>query len=226
MWKWLIALSILLAACGTGEQTPEESAEAGDTPEAETSKDESEGAAEEKSEGSIDVDKGMFNVKVTLPKTLFEMEDGDFEEIKASAEEEGIGEVTDNGDGTITYKMSKSKHKEMMKEMEEEIESSLEEIREGGEYSSIQGVTANGDYSEFTLEAEQTAYEESFDGFAVFGIGVLGLYYQLFDGADPDDYSVVIHITDAATGEEFDTVEFPEVLDEMSGEQGEEYGTE
>ncbi|SIS42508.1 hypothetical protein [Salimicrobium flavidum] len=208
-WPFALILTLVLVGCGSGA---EESKPADTTEGTETEQTSGEGSG---SDDTVDVDKGVFNVDVTVPKTLFEMEGGDYEEVKASAEEEGIGEVIDNGDGTITYKMSRSKHKEMMQEMEKEIETSMEDIRTSGDYASIEGLSANGDYSEFTLKVDRSAYEDSFDGFAVFGVGLLGLYYQLFDGADPDSYSVVVQVTDASSGEQFDTVEFPEVLEQM-----------
>lgn len=40
----------------------------------------------------------------------------------AKAEEEGL-KVTENEDGSLTYKMSKSKHKEMMNEIKKTIRS-------------------------------------------------------------------------------------------------------
>ncbi|SDJ24811.1 hypothetical protein [Salimicrobium halophilum] len=206
MKKLLIVGLILVAGCSTQEAEPEPEEEKESPQTEETSQQE---------QDSIAVDKGVFNVEVTMPMALFEMDETDFEEVKASAEEEGVGEVVNNGDGTITYKMSKSKHEEMMSEMEQEIETAMTDIRESGDYVSINDITANKDYSEFTMVVERKKYEESFDGFAIFGVGVLGSYYQLFDGADPESYSTVIHIVDEASGEEFETIRLPEAFEEM-----------
>ena len=68
------------------------------------------------------MDKGLLNVEVTLPASMFEGEDMDSS--IAEAEKEGI-KVTRNDDGSATYKMSKGKHKEMMKEMEAELQKPL-----------------------------------------------------------------------------------------------------
>lgn len=36
------------------------------------------------------------------------------------------------------------------------------------------------------VEVDKEAFENSFDGFAAFGLGLSGLFYQLFNGANPD----------------------------------------
>lgn len=125
------------------------------------------------------MDKGLLNVEVMLPASMFEGEDMDSS--IAEAEKEGI-KVTRNDDGSVTYKMSKSKHKEMMKEMETELQKTIADTKNGEDYPSVKEVSYNKDYSEFTLEVEREAYENSFDGFAVFGLGLSGMFYQLFNG--------------------------------------------
>lgn len=60
-------------------------------------------------EQSIEVDKGLLDVELTLPADFFE--DQTPEEIEAAAKEKGVKEVKVNEDGTVYYKMSKSAHK-------------------------------------------------------------------------------------------------------------------
>lgn len=174
--------------------------------------------ADKKSEDeneSVKVDKGLLNVEVTLPASMFEGEDMDSS--IAEAEKEGI-KVTRNDDGSATYKMSKSKHKEMMKEMETELQKNIADTKNGEDYPSVKAVLHNKDYSEFTLEVEREAYENSFDGFAVFGLGLSGMFYQLFNGANPEEYEVKILVKDAATGEVFDEIIYPDAMEETGEE--------
>ncbi|MBX9975137.1 hypothetical protein [Cytobacillus firmus] len=174
--------------------------------------------ADKKSEDeneSVKVDKGLLNVEVTLPASMFEGEDMDSS--IAEAEKEGI-KVTKNDDGSVTYKMSKTKHKEMMKEMETELQKTIADTKNGEDYPSVKDVTHNKDYSEFTLEVEREAYENSFDGFAVFGLGLSGMFYQLFNGVGPEDYEVKILVKDTATGEVFDEVIYPDAMEETGEE--------
>jgi len=200
----LFTLMTLLAACSSDEKTSKE-----------TDKTEKAGQKEQAKsddEGAVEVDKGLFNVEVTLPASLFEGEDIDqaIEEAKA----EGVKEVIKNDDGSVTYKMSKSDHKKMMNELETSIQESLEEMKTSGDFVSIKDITHNKSFSEFTLEVDKQAYENSMDGFAVFGLGISGAYYQLFNGAEKDDYKVTIFVKYQATGEEMDQIVFPDDMEE------------
>lgn len=169
----------------------------------------------EENNESIEVDKGLLNVEVTLPASMFEGED-----IKSSIEEiekDGI-EAKKNDDGSVTYKMSKSKHKEMMNELEADIMKSLDDMKNGEDFASIQDIKHNNLFSEFTLIVDKAAYENSFDGFAVFGLGLSGMYYQLFKGVDSNNLKVKILVQDGATNEVFDEVVFPDTLEDMEAE--------
>lgn len=168
----------------------------------------------EKSE-SIEVDKGLLNIEVTLPASMFEGEDIDssIEEI----EKDGI-EVKKNEDGSVTYKMSKSKHKEMMKELETELMKSLDDMKNGEDFTSIQEINHNNSFSEFTLLVDKAGYENSFDGFAAFGLGLSGMYYQLFKGVESNELTVKILVKDAATNEVFDEIVYPDALEEKEAE--------
>ncbi|MGM7680992.1 hypothetical protein ACSVDA_02445 [Cytobacillus sp. Hm23] len=161
---------------------------------------------------SIEVDKGLLNVEVTLPNSFFEGEDMD--SIKAQAKEDGIKDVIQNDDGTITYVMSKSKHKEMMDEIKDSILMTVEDYKNNGDFPSIKDVLHNDSFSEFTLVVDQENYENSFDSFAQLGLGMSGMYYQLFNGVDPESYDVTIFVKNETTGDVFKTVVYPDALDE------------
>lgn len=40
------------------------------------------------------------------------------------------------------------------------------------------------------------------------------MYYQLFEGVDPEDYKVVVDLKDQDTEEVYDTIVYPDALDE------------
>lgn len=194
----------LLTACSTSDKTNA------------TNEESTKATKKEETNESVAVDKGLLNVEITLPASLFEGEDVD--NSVAEAEKDGI-EVKKNEDGSLTYKMSKSKHKEMMEELETGLIESVEEMKNSEDFVSIQDVTYNKSFSEFTMVVDKAAYENSFDGFATFGLALSGMYYQLFDGVDPNEYEVKIIMKDAATDEVFDKVEYPEALEAMEAEE-------
>lgn len=150
--------------------------------------------------------------EITIPALFFEGQDLD--SIVAEAEADGIEEIEQNDDGSVTYKMSESTHNELMTELEESLETSMEELKTSEEFVSIVDITANQSYSEFTLVVDQEAFENSFDGFAIFGLAIGGMYYQLFDGVNPEQYEVTIELEDSDSGEVFDTVTFPDAIEE------------
>lgn len=193
----LLLLIALLTACNADEE--------GKANEAQQQEKETD------SEG-INVDKGLFNVEVTLPASFFE--GGDIDQSIAEAEKEGI-EVTKNEDGSLTYKMAKTKHKEMMSEMKTSLLETIEDLKNGEDFASIKDVEYNKDFSEFTLWVDRNEYENSFDGFAVFGLGLSGAMYQLFDGADPENYNVRLVVKDEVTKEIIGEANYPKDLEKM-----------
>lgn len=195
----LLVLVFIVSACGQEKTSSEKETEKSNV--------------EKTDSESVNVDKGLFNVEVTLPASFFEGEDID--QVIANAKEEGIGEATANEDGSITYKMSKSQHKEMLAEIKAGMVESVEETKNSEDFQSIKDITYNDSFSEFTLVVDKAAYENSFDGFAALGLGMAGAYYQIFNGVDAEAYKVEISIKDEASGEVFDTIIYPDALEEQ-----------
>ena len=158
---------------------------------------------------SVEVDKGLFSVTLTLPASMFEGQNID--QVITDAQKKGI-KATKNADGSVTYKMSKAQHKEMVQEMKKSVIETINDTKSGKDYSSIKDITYNDDFSEFTLIVNKSDYENSMDGFAVLGLGMSGMMYQLFNGVKPEDYKVTIDVKDEATQKVFDQVVYPDAL--------------
>ena len=195
MKKWFIAFSataLLLTACGgENEKATEQEKE-----------------TEENAGESLSVDKGILNVDVTLPASFFA--DSTEEEIIAGAKESGITEAVVNEDGSVTYTMSKSKHKEMMKEMKESVVSTIDEVVNSGDYTSIKDISYNKSFTEFDVKVNRQQYEGSFDGFAILGLVMSSAYYNAFDGKSGEDLQIVFNMIDETTGETYDTAVYPD----------------
>ena len=213
----LAASGLALAACSSGDEpTTETNEEAESAAEVMADTDEAEETESTEEGDGVNVDKGLFNVEVTIPPSFFEGEDP--EQIAADSEAEDMGEATVNDDGSITYKMSKGQHDEMIQELASGIDDAQNGIVESGDYPSIQSIEASNNYDHFTVQVDYEAYENSFDGFATMTLGMMGSLYQIFDGADADSYEVNIDMEDVETGEVFNTITYPDVLDEMGEE--------
>lgn len=170
--------------------------------------------AQKKEEQSVEVDKGLLNVEVTLPKEFVEEEN--LEDLTAQAKEEGVKEITKNDDGSVTYKMSKSEYKKLMKEMEEETLKYIEETKNSEDFPSIKDITYNKSFSEYTLSVDKEVFESGFDGFAAMGLGITGLYHQVFSGIPAEKAKVTIDVKDVESGEVFNTLVYPDDLEEDS----------
>lgn len=195
-----LAITVLaLATCGADKEASKTSSDKKESEETE----------------DFAVDKGLLNVEITMPASFVEGEDID-NTIK-EAEAEGI-EVTKNEDGSLTYKMSKSEHKKMMKDIKTNAEKSLDEIKTDGTFPSVKDITYNNSFSKFTLTVDKAAYENSMDSWSIIGIGITGMMYNLFNGEDMDKMKVNIDVKDEATGEVFDTTVYPDDLEEAEEE--------
>ncbi|MDI7740509.1 hypothetical protein QMK38_00710 [Lysinibacillus fusiformis] len=198
MNKYLLsiaAFSFLLTGCGDKEESKDDAKDTATT-------------EEEKNDESINVDKGLLNVEITLPATFFEEQTE--EQIIAGAKEEGYDDVKVNEDGSVTYKMSKAKHTEMMDELEGEMVKSVEEIVKSGDYPSIKEISYNKSFDEYDVKVEREQYENSLDGFALLGLVMTSSYYQAFDGKDADKMTITFNMIDNETNESYDTLIYPD----------------
>ena len=187
MKKWLIAFSataLLLTACGRDNEI------------------------EENYIDFLNVNKGIVNVDVTLPLSFFI--DSTEEEIIAEAKENGIIETVVNKDDSVTYTMSKSKYNEMMKEIGDSIASTIDEIVNSGDYTSIKEISYNKDYTKFDVKVNRQQYEEGFDGFAVIGLVMVSTYYNAFEGNSREELKTIFNMVDETTGEIYDTAIYPD----------------
>ncbi|AVK84895.1 hypothetical protein C3943_15705 [Lysinibacillus sp. B2A1] len=198
-----LLLSILLVACSQDKES-----------ESGKKSDNADKAAEETKDESVKVDKGLLNVEITIPASLFEGQDIDsaINEVK----KEGVKEVIKNDDGSVTYKMSKSVHKEMMKEMEKSILDTIEEIKTSKDFASIKDVTYNKSFTEFTITVNKEQFENGFDAMASMGLALKGMYYQLFSGIDSEKFKVTVIFKDDSNGEVINTIVYPDDLNEDS----------
>ncbi len=167
---------------------------------------------EQSKDESFKVDKGLMNVEVTIPASFFEGQDIDSS--IAQAKEEGIKEAIKNNDGSVTYKMSKSVHKEMMKELENGILETVEDIKNSDDFASIKDVSNNKSFTEFTLTVNKEQFEGSFDAMASMGLALAGMYYQLFNGVDPEQYKVTVIFKDESNGEVINTIVYPDDMND------------
>lgn len=176
-------LCLSLASCGSGgDSQPKES-----TPP----------AADSASSQGLDVEQNLFDVTLTIPSTFID-EGTTQESLDAAAKEAGYKSATLNEDGSVTYVMTHSQHSEIMEGIRAEIDNGLAEMAGADEGSTITEVTANGDYTEFTVKT--TAAELGLtESLSVLGLYLYGGMYNAFNGTPVDD--IAVKFVNADTGE-------------------------
>ncbi|MDY5882076.1 MAG: zinc ribbon domain-containing protein [Roseburia sp.] len=132
-------------------------------------------------------EKGLFNVKLTIPSDF--MQGVTQDDLDKTAKENGFKSATLNDDGSATYVMSKAQHKKLMKDTKEKIDKELNDMVGSSDYPNFTEVTANKDYTEFTVKttSQDPTLEEQL---AVFQLYIYGGTYNAFNGTPIDNVHV------------------------------------
>ena len=136
--------------------------------------------------GKVEVNKNLFDVTVTLPaEYVGEQTQEDLD--KAAAE---IGyKVTLNEDGSATYTMTKAQHKELLDQFAANMKDSLNEMVGSEDYPNITDVSANDDFTTFTITTKNTEPDMS-ESFAALALYMYGGMYGCFSGNTVDNVHV------------------------------------
>lgn len=160
------------------------------------------------SDEGITVERNIFSVDVTLPASFYEGENMTQAKLNAEAAKKGYGKATLNKDGSVTLRMSKAEHAKIMAEMKKSVDDYIKEtVNESPKV--FQSVTYNKNMTEFSISVNKAKFEEDLSsGMIGFGIGMLSMYYQMFNGTE--NPKTAIKLIDASTGKVFDTQNWPE----------------
>ncbi len=167
----------------------------------------SEVTPEEPPATQVEVDKGLLTARVTIPAGFFEGLSED--EIRSIAEEADNTSFTINDDGSVTYEMPRSVYEAELGDMKADIDKTIQEIVDESP-DIFTSVTYNSAVSDFKVRVDKAAFEADFFATGIgFSLGFSGLFYQVFAGVDTDKQKVLISFIDDATGQVFDTQEWP-----------------
>lgn len=196
----LILTTILVAGCS--KKTGTDSTTSG-TSVSESSIQESEGETKDNLEaiGGVGVEKGLFNVELTIPAQF--VGEQTQEELNELSKEMGYKSITLNDDGSAKYILTKQQHKDMMTELNTNINTSLSEMIGSEDYPNYTDITANEDFTEFVITTKSTELSMT-ENFSALGLYMYGGMYNIFNGTPVDNVSVKFINTD--TGAEITTM--------------------
>lgn len=135
----------------------------------------------------IEVEKGLFDVELTIPATY--VGEKTQEELTATAQENGYKSITLNEDGSATYIMTKSQHKKMLKDLKTSFDTALNDMIESENYPSFTKIETNDKYTDFTITTTHTELDFS-ESFSVMAFYMYGGMYSVFSGEDVDNVHV------------------------------------
>ena len=203
----LVMAGTLVFSCGCGEaaqtDTTEEEvrAETSDAVEETESADSSESTVDAldalESAGEVEVDEGLFDVTITLPADYID-EGTTQEDLDKTAEEKGYQSAILNEDGSVTYVMTKAQHQELLEDTKQSIDEAIAEIAESEDYPSITDITANDDYTNFTVTTNHEELDMS-ESFLVLGLYIYGGMYAVYSGEEVDN--IHVDFVNSETGE-------------------------
>ena len=186
-----LAIMIPLSACSNEPKATESQVPVETTPAVEES------VTSIESLDGLEVDQNIFDVSITIPADFLD-EGITQEELNEEASEAGYKSATLNEDGSATYIMTKAQHKEMMNGIRESIDQALDKMIDPESYPSFVEITANDDYSHFTVKTTATELGLT-ESFSVLAFYVYGGMYHAFNGTQIDDIAVTF--INAETGD-------------------------
>lgn len=200
----VLTSALILSACGsktTGNNDSDTGKEKSVTKvEGDAEKEEDKDSSKSDDSGKVAVDKGLFDVKLTIPESFVEGQTQD--ELDKVSKDKGYKSITLNDDGSATYVMTKKQHKKMMDEMTNTINDSIKEMIGSEDYPSFKEIKANDDFTKFTVKTTSTDLDlkESFSTMVFYTYGGM---YNVFNGSEADNIAVTF--VNADTGKTITT---------------------
>ena len=188
----LICTSIIFTGCesATSASSDNQEEETTNAESEDSSSDEGSEEVEESSDldslGDIEVDDDLFDVTITIPADY--VSSTTQAELDAEVAEVGC-KATLNDDGSATYVMTKKQHKKLMDDIATNINDSLNKMVGSEDYPNITSVTANSDFTEFTVTTKNAEPDMS-ESFAVMSFYMFGGLYHIFNGTTVDNIHV------------------------------------
>lgn len=191
----VFALAFSLCACGSSGKTESTSAPAIADAAPPATQESEESAIEDI--GKVKVEQKLLNVEITVPADFVgETTQADLD---ANVSAGKFLSAKLNDDGSVTYKMTKGQHKEVMEGIKESIEEALDEMIASEDYSFTK-IEPNSDFTKFavTTTSSELNLAESFSFYMYGGM------YNIFNGTEVEN--IAVDFINEATGQIMNSV--------------------
>lgn len=154
-------------------------------------------APTEASPDTVEVDKGLLTVELTIPASYFGDMDMSTFDTDAYVAENGFLSADLDENGSLVVVMTKAKQSEILDDMTDSIDDMIAGYTTAEDTAYIKEITYGKDFTSFTMSVDREAYENTFDATAI-SLVISAGFYQMFAGVEAHVDFIVL---DAATGE-------------------------
>ncbi len=147
----------------------------------------SESTAAEDAVQTVEVDQNLLTVEITIPSDY--VGETTQEKIDEGVKENGFISGELNSDGSVTYKMTKSQHKELLSKIKETIDSQLSDMIGSEDYPNFVNIETDDDYRNFTITTKSTELGLS-ESMSTLIFYMCGGMYASFSGEAVDNIHV------------------------------------
>lgn len=189
-----LSLCLSMMACG---QSKDADSKAGTVSETKAKTEEN---ATEESEGQeLSAEKNLLSVEVTIPASL--LDGSENTELTEEAKSHGVKDITQNEDGSVTMKMSKAAHKELLDSIKASIDETINNLLADKEnYPSFDSITYNDDVTVFDVNVDSATYS-GLQAFSALAFYITGNLYQALNAVPEDELKTVVNFVNKDTGE-------------------------
>lgn len=131
-------------------------------------------------------------------------------DIKASATKQGITDVTQNEDGSVTYKMTKATHQKLIDNTKQATSESLNKLKSSKDFPYIKDISYNDNFTKVTLIIDKSSYEDTYKEILALDVGLQTYFYQVINGTKENSIKTTIDLQDQKSKKVFDTITYPE----------------
>ena len=187
----VFALAFSLCACGSSGKTESTTAPA--------IADAAPPATQESEESVIEdigkVEQKLLSVEITVPADFVGETTQDDLDANVSAGKFLSAKLND--DGSVTYKMTKGQHKEVMEGIKQSIEEALDEMIASEDYSFTK-IEPNSDFTKFAVTTTSSELNLA-ESFSVLAFYMYGGMYNIFNGTEVEN--IAVDFINEATGQ-------------------------
>lgn len=184
----VIAISICFASCSSGETSANEDV-----------------SATSNTASTEIVDENLLTVEITVPASMFDEENQPSNELTEEQKEQGFKSVNINEDGSVTYTMSKAAFKDYKENLKASTEDTFNNL--GSEYSFIQKVEYDDNFSVVKLYVDEASYSQGFNFMCIMAIGYSANLYQAYTN---EEVNCTVEVYNNADGELIESGTYPQ----------------